>query len=162
MDAQQLARELNHPGAQEMLRSTTMARLAYDGTDGLPRVIPCGFYWNGEQIVVCTATTSPKVRALSARPNVAVTIDTGTTPADAKAVLVRGVAELDTVEGVPDEYLKGANKALDGVDHEEFEQNVRSMYDQMVRIKIEPQWARFFDFGAGRFPHFLAEMANDR
>jgi nitroimidazol reductase NimA-like FMN-containing flavoprotein (pyridoxamine 5'-phosphate oxidase superfamily) len=161
MDAQTLADELNHPDAQEMLRSAPMARLAYNGTDGLPRVIPCGFYWNGEQIVVCTATTSPKVRALSARPHVAVTVDTGATPADAKAVLVRGVAELDTVEGVPDEYLKGSTKALEGVDHEEFEQNVRSMYDQMVRIRIKPLWARFFDFGAGRLPQFLAEMAQD-
>jgi hypothetical protein len=27
-------------------------------------VIPIGFYWNGNQIVVCTATTAPKVKEL--------------------------------------------------------------------------------------------------
>jgi nitroimidazol reductase NimA-like FMN-containing flavoprotein (pyridoxamine 5'-phosphate oxidase superfamily) len=162
MQPHELAQELDHPGAQELLRWSLLARLAYDGEDGFPRVIPCGFYWNGERIVVCTATTSPKVRALSARPNVAVTIDTGATPAEAKALLVRGVAALETVDGVPDEYLKGSTKALEGINHEEFEQHVRTMYDQMVRISIEPQWARFFDFGAGRLPRFLTELAKDK
>jgi hypothetical protein len=28
-----------------------------------PRVIPIGFYWNGEHVIVCTAPTSPKVAA---------------------------------------------------------------------------------------------------
>jgi Pyridoxamine 5'-phosphate oxidase len=77
MDRQDVSRELGQPGARELLESATMARLAYNGPDGLPRVIPIGFYWNGERIVVCTATTSPKVQALSARPDVAITIDTG-------------------------------------------------------------------------------------
>jgi hypothetical protein len=43
----------------------------------------------------------------------------------------------------------------------EFEQNVRSVYKQMVRISIEPQWARFYDFGAGRLPPFRANLVND-
>jgi hypothetical protein len=33
------------------------------------------------------------------------------------------------------------------------------MYRQMVRISIEPRWARFYDFGAGRMPAFLVELA---
>ncbi|MEV6850161.1 hypothetical protein [Actinoplanes sp. NPDC051411] len=37
--------------------------------------------------------------------------------------------------------------------------NCRAMYDQMARIAVEPQWVRFYDFGAGRMPHFLAELA---
>ena len=35
------------------------------------------------------------------------------------------------------------------------------MYDQMARICIEPVWARFFDFGAGRMPSFLTKLAGD-
>jgi hypothetical protein len=35
------------------------------------------------------------------------------------------------------------------------------MYDQMARISIEPAWARFFDFGAGRMPSFLTKLAGD-
>src|SRR5204862_4531201 len=98
MDRQDVARELGQPGASELLESATVARLAYNGPDGLPRVIPIAFYWNGERIVVCTATTSPKVRALSARPDVAITIDVGDTPAAAKSLLVRGFAHLETVD----------------------------------------------------------------
>ncbi|MGB9227728.1 pyridoxamine 5'-phosphate oxidase family protein, partial [Mycobacterium sp.] len=75
MDAQELARELAHPVARQLL-SGSLARLAYNGHDGFPRVIPIGFYWTGESIVVCTAPTAPKVAALSARPEVALTIDT--------------------------------------------------------------------------------------
>ena len=105
MDRQDVTRELGQPGARELLESATLTRLAYNGPDGLPRVIPIAFYWDGERIVVCTATTSPKVRALSARPDVAITIDVGDTPAAAKSLLVRGFAHLETVDGVADEYL---------------------------------------------------------
>ena len=55
MNTQELARELGHSDAQELLRSTSLARFAYNGRDGFPRVIPIGFYWTGERIVVCTA-----------------------------------------------------------------------------------------------------------
>lgn len=43
----------------------------------------------------------------------------------------------------------------------EFERNVRSTYQQMVRISIEPLWARFYDFGAGRLPAFLVNLVSD-
>jgi len=161
MNTQELARELGHPGARELLRSGSLARLAYNGHDGFPRVIPIGFYWNGERIVVCTAPTSPKVRALSSRPQVALTIDSGSTPATAKALLVRGLAATDTVDGVPDEYIAAAAKSYEASKLREFERQVRSMYKQMVRISIEPQWARFYDFGAGRVPAFLANLGSD-
>src|ERR1035438_2308308 len=100
MDAQDVARELNDPGAQELLNSAALARLAYTGRDGFPRVIPMGFYWNGEHVIVCTAPISPKVAALSARPQVALTIDTETTPN--RALLIRGTAAIETVDGIPD------------------------------------------------------------
>ena len=160
MDKQELARELGHPGAQTLL-SGSMARLAYNGHDGFPRVIPVGFYWTGERIVVSTAPTSPKARALSSRPQVAVTIDTGSTPDEAKALLVRGLATLETVDGITDEYLAAARRSMDEPQLAEFERNVRSTYKQMVRISIEPRWARFYDFGAGRLPAFLANLVND-
>ncbi len=160
MNTQELARELGHPDAQKLL-SGSLARLAYNGHDGFPRVIPIGFYWTGERVVVCTAPTSPKVGALSCRPEVALTIDTGTTPEEAKALLVRGLATLETVDGVPEEYIAAARKSFEESELAEFERNVRSVYEQMVRISIEPQWARFYDFGAGRLPAFLANLVND-
>ena len=92
-------------------------------------------------------------------PGVVLTIDVGDTPAEAKALLVRGLASVDIVEGVPDEYFAASTKALAADQLPEFERQVRSMYDQMARISIEPVWARFFDFGAGRMPAFLTKLA---
>ena len=113
------------------------------------------------QIVVCTAVTAPKVKALSSRPNVAMTIDAGDTPTEAKAELVRGLASVDIGDGVPREYVAASTKALGADQVTEFERQVRSMYDQMARISVEPAWARFFDFGAGRMPSFLTKLAGD-
>ncbi len=158
MDSQQTTEELAQPGARNLLDSATLLRLGYNGSDGFPRVVPIGFYWNRSQIVVCTATTAPKVKALSARPKVALTIDVGDTPTEAQALLVRGLARVDIVDGVPDEYLAASRKALAADQLAEFERQVRSLYDQMARISIEPVWARFFDFGAGRMPSFLTEL----
>ena len=40
MDLQAITDELEHPGARNLLTSATLLRLAYDGADGFPRVIP--------------------------------------------------------------------------------------------------------------------------
>ena len=159
MDAQEMAGELNTSGAQELLHSAALARLAYTGQDGFPRVIPMGFHWNGEQVIVCTAPISPKVAALSARPQVALTIDTETTPN--RALLIRGTAAIDTVDGIPDEYLKASAKTMDPAQMQEFEANVRSIYQQMARIAFTPLWSRFYDFGTGRVPAFLLKLGNN-
>jgi Pyridoxamine 5'-phosphate oxidase len=151
-------KDLSHPAAQELLHTAPLVRLAYTGPDDLPRVIPIGFHWDGRKIVVCTATNAPKVRALSKRADVALTIDTGDTPVTAKALLVRGVATIDIVDGVPGEYIAAATKSLNADDLREFERNVRSVYKQMARISITPSWARFYDFGAGRVPDFLTRL----
>jgi hypothetical protein len=79
-----------------------------------------------------TAPTSPKVLALSSRPEVALTIDNGDTPEAAKALLVRGLATLETVDGVTDEYIAASNDSMGESEQAEFERNVRSVYKQTV------------------------------
>lgn len=73
MDPRQIDQEL--ADAHELLDQASIARLAYNGLDGLPRVIPIGIFWTGEEIVMSTAAKAPKVEALSVRPEVALTID---------------------------------------------------------------------------------------
>ena len=75
--------------------------------------------------------------------------------------MVRGLATLETVNGVADEYLAAAAKSMEPSTLAEFERQVRAMFKQMARISIEPRWARFFDFGAGRMPEFLTKLANE-
>jgi uncharacterized protein YndB with AHSA1/START domain len=151
--------DLAHPGALELLRHQSLARLAYTGPDEFPRVIPIGFLWRDGRIIICTAPTAPKVRALSARPHVALTIDTDGGLAS-RAVLVRGVASIEVVDGVPEEYLAAATKGMPADQHQQFETAVRSMYKQMARITIKPRWARYYDFGTGRLPGFLLKLAS--
>jgi uncharacterized protein YndB with AHSA1/START domain len=150
--------DLSHPAAVELLNHQPLARMAYAGPDGFPRVIPVGFLWKGGRIIVCTAPTSPKFRALSARPHVALTIDSD--DGALKTLSVRGVATVDVVDGIPDEYLEASTKTMSGEQARQFEANVRQVYKQMARIAIEPAWARYYDFAAGRVPEFLLQLVN--
>jgi nitroimidazol reductase NimA-like FMN-containing flavoprotein (pyridoxamine 5'-phosphate oxidase superfamily) len=157
MDQRDVDTEL--ASARELLDSTSAAHLAYTAKDGTPRVIPVGFYWTGEQFVISTAATAPKVAALSARPDAALAIDAGGTPDDARALSVRGHADIRIVDGVVEEYLAAARKSMDTAAAAQFERNCREMYDRMARIAVTPHWARYYDFGAGRMPKFLRELA---
>jgi nitroimidazol reductase NimA-like FMN-containing flavoprotein (pyridoxamine 5'-phosphate oxidase superfamily) len=159
MERQDIDDELSTTGAQELLASTSAAHLAYIAKDGTPRVIPVGFFWTGDEVVISCATTSPKVTALSARPDVALAIDTGDTPDQARALSIRGRASVEIVDGVVEEYLAAARRTMDAEAAAEFEQQVRGFYDQMARIAIRPHWVRYYDFGAGRMPRFLQELA---
>jgi hypothetical protein len=159
MNRRDIEAELSTTGAQELLTSTSGAHLAYIGTDGTPRVVPVGYFWTGDQAVVATAPTAPKVAALSARPEVALAIDAGDTPEQARAISIRGRASIEIVDGVVPEYLEAARRSMDAEAVVEFERNVRAMYGQMARIAITPDWVRFYDFGAGRMPRYLQDLA---
>src|SRR5256885_9130627 len=78
MDRESASAVLATPLAQELLRSSPLAHLAYIGRDGYPRVIPTGYLWKGGKFVVCTPDNAPKVRGLGSNPRVALTIDTQT------------------------------------------------------------------------------------
>lgn len=149
--------DLGDPGAVQLLERQPLARLGYTGPDGFPRLIPVGFLWRDGRIVVCTATIAPKVAALSARPHVALTIDNDNAAAS-KALCVRGVATIDIVDGVPEEYLAAVAKGIPAEQNGQFEAQVRSLYKQMARISVEPRWARYYDYTAGRVPDFLRKL----
>ena len=159
MDQHVIAAELSATGAQELLGATSSAHLAYNAENGTPRLIPVGFFWTGAEFVISTATTSPKVAALKAHPDVALSIDGGDTPGQARALSVRGRASVEIVDGVVPEYLAAARKSMSPEAAAEFEKNCRELYDQMARIAIVPAWVRFYDFGAGRVPKFLRDLA---
>jgi hypothetical protein len=157
MKPERIREELGDTRAQELLRSGRVARIAYVGPDGLPRVVPVGFHWDGERIHVCTATTAPKVSAVRERPEVALTIESE--PGALQSLQVRGIAEIEIVDGVPDEYLAASRKSMDDDEAAAFEANVRLMYPEMARISIVPRWVRLYDFEQGRIPGFLQELA---
>lgn len=159
MERHEIDVELAIPAARELLESTSAAHLAYIADDGAPRVVPVGFYWTGDEFVISTAVTAPKVAALLAHPAVALAIDAGDTPGGARSLSIRGRANVEIVDGVVPEYLAAARRSMDADAVAVFEQNVRRMYGQMARIAVTPTWVRFYDFGAGRMPRFLQELA---
>ncbi|MEV4613032.1 pyridoxamine 5'-phosphate oxidase family protein [Kitasatospora sp. NPDC049258] len=144
MQPSEISEVLNRPLSQELL-ARDLARLAYVAKDGTPRVVPIGFLWNGAELVMCTAKNAPKLPALRHHPAVALTIDTEAHPPH--ILLVRGLAELDVVEGIPDEFLR-MNGALTMTPEQrvEWEAGVRALYDGMVRIVVTPTWAKLIDF----------------
>ncbi|MEU8634973.1 pyridoxamine 5'-phosphate oxidase family protein [Amycolatopsis sp. NPDC048633] len=135
---------LNRPLSQELL-ARDLTRLAYTALDGTPRSIPIGFTWNGTHVVLCTPKNAPKLPALRRNPAVALTVDTEVHPP--KILLIRGTAELDVVDGIPDEYLQfSGTYKMTPEQRAEWEVGVRSLYDGMVRIVITPTWAKLIDF----------------
>jgi hypothetical protein len=144
MNQNEITEILNRPHSQELL-ARDLARLAYVANDGTPRNIPISFTWNGSEIVLCTSTNAPKLHALRNNPMVALTIDTEVHPP--KILLIRGRAELDLVEGIPDEYLQmNGTYEMTPEQRVEWEARVRSLYDSMVRIVVTPTWVKLIDF----------------
>src|SRR4051794_10724908 len=144
MRPEQVTKVMHDPLSQELLHSAIPVRLAYNGKDGLPRAIPIGFLWKDERIVLCTSSNAYKVKVLATNPKVALTIDT---EAPYRALLVRGTASIEIVDGVAPEYLEASRKAMtDEQQFRAFEAEVRSLYKQMARISVAPEWAKLLDF----------------
>ena len=144
MTNDEIAEILAKPYAQQLLNGPEPARLGYIGLDGDPRVIPIGFWTEGEQVLMATLPKSAKVAALRKNPKVALTIDQGAFPP--KVLLIRGTAGLDLVEGVPDGYLNAGHKVMTDDQYPQWVAGVQALYDEMVVITITPTWAKLLDF----------------
>ena len=159
MQPSEVSEVLSRPLSQELL-ARDLTRLAYIAKDGTPRSVPIGFTWNGAEIVMCTSKNAPKLPALRANPAVALTVDTEVHPP--KILLIRGRAELDVVEGIPDEYLEMSGSYQMTPDQRvEWEAEVRSLYDGMVRIVVTPTWAKLIDFET-TLPSAVEELVRQR
>ena len=145
MQPNEITEVLSRPISQELL-THDLTRLAYVAKDGTPRSIPIGFTWNGSEVVMCTAKNAPKLPALRHNPTVALTIDTESYPP--KILLIRGRADLDVVDDIPDEFLQmNETFAMTPEQRAAWEEEVRSLYeDGMVRIVVTPTWAKLIDF----------------
>jgi len=140
---------LNDPVAQELLRSTSPARLAYVARDGSPRVVPIWFHWNGKEIVLGTPAKAPKVLALSPGSKVALSIDGNTWPY--KVLQIRGAVQVETVAGVVPEYALAADRYFGAEQGRAWVKQAEGMFPQMVRIAVKPEWVAVLDFEK-RFP----------
>ena len=98
---------------------------------------------------------------LEREPDGRPTIDTEVHPP--KILLIRGRAELDFVDGIPDEYLQATSTyAMTPEQRVEWEAEVRSLYhDGMVRIVVTPSWVKLIDFET-TLPSAVEELIRQR
>jgi hypothetical protein len=152
---------LDSPLARTLLAAAIPARVAYTANDGTPRIIASWFQWTDGELVMPTFIRAPHVAAparrltaLRARPDVAISIDTDGTPA--QALLLRGKAEIIEVDGVDPDYARSARKYLG----EEAAPDYLAMLDQpgtrMARITVRPTWVGLLDFTGDRLPGVMA------
>jgi hypothetical protein len=144
--------------AQELLHSSIPARLAFVAPDGTPRVVPTWFEWNGTEIVMATYVAGPgvgirhpaaRIAALCARPAVALTIDTEQFPA--RSLTVRGLAQIEEVDGLAPEYVAAARRYLGDTAATEMVAQMDRPGTVQARIAVRPAWVGLLDF-ATRLP----------
>jgi len=141
---------LTDPVAQELLRSTIPARLAYTWRDGTPRVIPIWFHWTGVEILMGVPPNSPKMKALRDGSPVSLTIDSEAWPA--KVLSIRGTASISTSPEPYPEWLPTAQRYVGEEGGQEFLALVKQTFPAWARIAVRPEEVRILDFGAGHFP----------
>ena len=152
---------LDSPLARTLLAAAIPARIAYTAKDGTPRIVASWFQWKDGELVMPTfiraphvAAPSRRLTALRARSDVAVSIDTESTPA--QALLVRGKAQITEVDGIDPDYALSARQYLG----DEAARQYLAMVDQpgtrMARITVRPAWVGLLDFGGGRLPGVMA------
>jgi hypothetical protein len=143
---------LNDPVAQQLFASKLPAQLAYNWTDGTPRVVPIWFHWNGRELVFGTPPDAPKMHALHDGDAVAITINSVDMPY--KILLLRGTVRLDEVAGIAPEYEASTYRVLGDDGGAAWIANVRPMCPRMARIFVEPNWVGVQDFEQ-RFPNAI-------
>jgi hypothetical protein len=70
--------------------------------------------------------------------------------------------ELDVVDGIPEEYMSmNTSYRMTAEQRVEWEREVRSLYDGMVRIVVTPTWAKLIDFET-TLPTPVEELIRER
>ena len=145
--------------ARRLLESTIPARYAYTALDGTPRIVASWFEWTGEEMVLPTFIAAPHVshpahrlRALRANPEVAISIDTESSPPE--VLSIRGRAEIEEVDGVVPEYAAAAGRFLGAEQAAGYLAQVDQPGTRMARIAVRPTWVALMDFQA-RMPSAL-------
>jgi hypothetical protein len=143
------------PIAQRLLTSAIPARFAYVALDGTPRNVPLWFHWNGRAVVIVSPVEAPKMDALRARPQVAITIDGDVMPYE--ALMIRGLADVEPVNGIPPEYTLAAERYLGKGGGQAWIDQITALNLKSSRITVTPQWVGLLDFQT-RFPREVAKL----
>jgi PPOX class probable F420-dependent enzyme len=140
---------LDDPEARELLEEPNLARLAYIGRDGRPRVVPIWFTCDGEEIVMVTGPHTEKARALRQNGAVALSIDSSRPPYE--VLLLQGDAALEDADGMAPEYAQMGRRYL-GQAADRYLAGLR--VKRLARIRVAVGSFRISDF-VRRYPRSL-------
>jgi nitroimidazol reductase NimA-like FMN-containing flavoprotein (pyridoxamine 5'-phosphate oxidase superfamily) len=142
---------VDDPVVQKLLEGPNLARLAYIGLNGRPKVVPIWCSYVDGEFVMVTGPKAEKVPALRKNGAVAITID-GATPPYA-VLLVDGDAVVEDTDGMAAEYPGIVQKYLAGA-AEGYLAPMRDRVKTQRRIRVSPRSWRVLDF-VKRFPKSL-------
>jgi nitroimidazol reductase NimA-like FMN-containing flavoprotein (pyridoxamine 5'-phosphate oxidase superfamily) len=128
-----------------------LARLAYIGLDGRPRVVPIWFLYRNDAFVMVTGPKAEKVPAIEKNGAVALTIDSSAPPYH--ALLVNGDAIVEKTDGMAAEYPDLARRYL-GPAADAYLASMQSRVKEQRRITVRPRSHHVLDFQQ-RFPKSL-------
>jgi len=140
---------LRDPVAQTLLTSRNPAHLAYNWTDGSPRVVPIWFHWDGQDVVLVGPAGAPKNDALRKDPRVAIIDQADAWPY--KTLLARARAVLDEVDGIAPEYASSAERYFGPAQGSAWLNQIGQLGGKQTRIRVRPEWVGMLDFET-RFP----------
>jgi PPOX class probable F420-dependent enzyme len=140
---------LDDPVVAGLLAGANLARLAYVGLDGRPRVVPIWFAYKDGEFIMITGPKADKVPAIEANGAVALTIDSSTPPYH--VLLVDGDATVEATDGMAPEYPDVVGRYL-GPAKDAYLAGMRVKTQR--RIRVRPRAWRILDFQK-RFPKSL-------
>jgi hypothetical protein len=135
---------LDEPKSQELLHAPLMAHLAYNATDGTPRVTPVWFAWENDELVICSVVSSAKFKSLNNGSRVAIDINDGNWPYH--RLQIRGSVSTTPFPGVVPGYRETAVRYLGAQFGNGFIDRFESFGVPMNRIAIKPDWVGLYNF----------------
>ena len=140
------------PIIEKLLQGAFLARLAYIGLDGRPKVVPIWYAYIDGEFIMVTGPKADKVPAIEANGAVALTVDSDQPPYS--VLLVDGDATVEKTEGMADEYPAIVERYLAGA-AEQYLAGMRKRVREQRRIRVVPRSWRVLDF-VKRYPKSLS------
>ena len=112
------------------------------GPDGFPHTVPLGYFRLGDEILMGVRNHTLKLRNIQHSPKVSLLLESGSTMADIKGLMVQGTA---TVHSEPEEILHYAREAAKrrGVSEEDLPTEPRP---GAAYIRVTPHKIRSWDY----------------
>jgi hypothetical protein len=135
---------LNETKSQELLHAPLMAHIAYDASDGTPRVTPVWFAWEDGELIICSIVSSTKFKVLKDGARVAIDIDEAVWPYHRLGM--RGSVAIKQFPGIPPGYRETAVRYLGDQFGNAFMDQLENFGVPMNRIAIKPDWVGLYNF----------------